>query len=260
MYGYNPEADKADPLVQLVAYTIQRLCQAYVPMAWLVDIIPFLNKLPENFPGTSYRKTARKWAAANQATADIPWQFVQDQMATGRHRSSFVSRIVEKKTTSTRQSNMTVPESDIKWAAMSIYGAGADSQVEVLRSFVLGMIMFPEVQKKAQAELDHVVGHRLPTWSDKDKLPYIMGVVQEAFRWSPIGPMGIAHQADEDVEYEDYVIPKGAIIMPSLWWFLHDPEVYHEPEKYKPERYLSPHNEPEPAEAVCCPKIRETRQ
>lgn len=53
------------------------------------------------------------------------------------------------------------------------------------------MILFPEVQKKAQAEIDAVVGTgRLPIINDRDALPYVSSVVKEVLRWRPVVPMG----------------------------------------------------------------------
>jgi cytochrome P450 len=54
------------------------------------------------------------------------------------------------------------------------------------------MTLYPEVQKKAQAEIDAVVGNdRLPTVSqDWDRLPYLRAVCSEVLRWMPVGPMG----------------------------------------------------------------------
>jgi cytochrome P450 len=53
------------------------------------------------------------------------------------------------------------------------------------------MAMFPEVQKKAQAELDAVIGRvRLPDFNDYDSLPYINAVVKETLRWQPVLPVG----------------------------------------------------------------------
>ena len=53
------------------------------------------------------------------------------------------------------------------------------------------MAMFPEAQKKAQAEIDAVIGHeRLPDFSDYDSLPYINAVVKETLRWQPVVPVG----------------------------------------------------------------------
>ena len=46
------------------------------------------------------------------------------------------------------------------------------------------MAMFPEVQKKAQAEIDAVVGkNRLPDFNDRESLPYIAALMKEIFRW-----------------------------------------------------------------------------
>lgn len=54
------------------------------------------------------------------------------------------------------------------------------------------MTVYPEVQQKAQAELDRVVGpSRLPTFKDRADLPYIEAVIKEIHRWIPVGPLGI---------------------------------------------------------------------
>ena len=58
--------------------------------------------------------------------------------------------------------------------------------------FMLAMTLYPDVMRKAQAELDVVVGRdRLPTFDDKDDLPYIRAVVKEVLRWRPVVPMGM---------------------------------------------------------------------
>jgi cytochrome P450 len=54
------------------------------------------------------------------------------------------------------------------------------------------MVLYPEVQKKAQAELDNVVGEdRLPQFDDRPDLPYLEAIVKEVFRWIPVAPTGL---------------------------------------------------------------------
>jgi cytochrome P450 len=58
-------------------------------------------------------------------------------------------------------------------------------------AFFLAMVLYPNVQAKAQAEIDAVVGRdRLPSHSDRDNLPYVKALISELFRWLPAGPMG----------------------------------------------------------------------
>jgi len=63
--------------------------------------------------------------------------------------------------------------------------------VSAVQSFFLAMAMYPEVQKKAQLEIDAVIGkHRLPDFSDRNALPYINATVKESMRWQPVTPLG----------------------------------------------------------------------
>ena len=54
------------------------------------------------------------------------------------------------------------------------------------------MVLYPEVQTKAQAELDRVIGtDRLPELNDKEGMPYIEAVIRETLRWHPVVPISM---------------------------------------------------------------------
>jgi cytochrome P450 len=75
-----------------------------------------------------------------------------------------------------------------------------------ISTFLLCMVLFPDVQKRIQAELDTVVGRkRLPTFEDRASLPYLDATIKESLRFHPPTPLGIAHRLVEDdvVQGED---------------------------------------------------------
>ena len=59
-----------------------------------------------------------------------------------------------------------------------------------MEAFVLAMILHPDTMKRAQAQIDQVVGRdRLPAFTDLEDLPYIQAVVREILRWRPPAPL-----------------------------------------------------------------------
>lgn len=83
------------------------------------------------------------------------------------------------------------------------------------------MAMFPDVQKKAQAELATVVeSSRLPEFSDLTGLTYLKALVMETLRWMPSAPVGLPHASTEDDVYRGYHIPKHTMIIPVRNMFL----------------------------------------
>lgn len=80
------------------------------------------------------------------------------------------------------------------------------------------MAMHPRVLKKAQAELDAVVGpDRLPDFSDQESLVYVNAVVKELLRWHPVLPLGIPHCTMEDDSLDGYFVPAGTVILTNVW-------------------------------------------
>lgn len=80
------------------------------------------------------------------------------------------------------------------------------------------MARHPDIQRKAQEEIDRVVGQdRLPNIEDRDSLPYLNLIIAEVLRYNPIAPI-VPHSLDEDDIYEGYLIPKGSWVMVNVWW------------------------------------------
>jgi hypothetical protein len=70
------------------------------------------------------------------------------------------------------------------------------------------MVLFPDVQKRIQAELDAVVGRkRLPTFEDRASLPYLDATIKESLRFHPPTPLGIAHRLVEDDVVQGDLLP-----------------------------------------------------
>ncbi|KAF2851313.1 cytochrome P450 [Plenodomus tracheiphilus IPT5] len=233
-YGYSPEAHGKDPLVDLAMNTMSDFGDATVPGKYLVDVMPFLRLLPDWCPGTGFKAKARRMAKQLDRTVEQPYRYVKQQMRKNQHKPSFLSQAIENIGLDTHL------EYVHKWSALSMYLGGADTTVSSLMTFFLAMTTFPDIQKKAQEELDRVIGStRLPVSSDKGTLPYIDAVVKETHRWHPVTPMGLPHAASKDDVINGYRIPKESLLLPNTWWFTHDPAVYPDPMVFRPERFIT---------------------
>jgi cytochrome P450 len=118
--------------------------------------------------------------------------------------------------------------------------AGAETTSITLTWWALAMITHPESQKRAQVELDKVVGRsRTPAFSDAPSLPYIQAIVKEVLRWRPSLPLGAPHNTTEDDWYNGMFIPKGTMCLVNLWQCHRDPAFYgDDAENFNPERFL----------------------
>ncbi|KAK1140890.1 hypothetical protein N8T08_009763 [Aspergillus melleus] len=237
-YGYTVEPVEHDCLIELAEEVGERFNVACQPGLWLVDSFPFLKHIPKWVPGADFKRTAEKYRKLLTALGEKPYAFVQHQMASGIHTPSFVSKQLEQ----AGGSLTPLQEHEIIWAAGVLYGAGADTTVSALSAFYLAMALHPEVQRKAQAELDQVVGYRMAVPDDRKDLPYLEAVIKEVLRWNPVAPLGVPHTTTEDDLYEGYRIPEGATVIPNIWAFMHDPKLYPDPMAFKPERFLQTDN------------------
>ncbi|EJD41567.1 cytochrome P450 [Auricularia subglabra TFB-10046 SS5] len=245
LYGYDvkPGDDEYVNLAERVNYDLNRAC---TPGNFLVDFFPSLEFVPHWFPGTNWMRIAERMRDALHTALTKPTAFVREQLSAGTAHPSFVSSELSRPDWNEGEEGKT-----LAWAAQALYAGAADTTVSITYSFFLCMTLFPDVQRKAQEEINRVLGpHTLPTWADRDRLPYVDAVVKEILRWCPVAPQALPHCANADGTYGGYFIPKGTILIPNIWGYMHDPAVYPEPDKFNPDRYLSLEPKTDPRQYV----------
>ncbi|KAF7800073.1 hypothetical protein EIP86_011316 [Pleurotus ostreatoroseus] len=184
-HGYEVE-DGSDPVINKVEDALNQLSILFRPQTFLVDALPFLRFLPAWFPGAGFKNTAKAWRRTLDDMTYVPWEYLKARMANGTNLPNYSSGLLENERYEDDKDDI------IKWSASSLYSGGSDTTVPTVRCFWFAMTLYPEVQRKAQEELDRVVGtDRLPTFADRENLPYLEALVTEVHRWNPVAPMAI---------------------------------------------------------------------
>ncbi|RYC64326.1 hypothetical protein CHU98_g1868 [Xylaria longipes] len=136
------------------------------------------------------------------------------------------------------QSEEAVSDDVAAYLSGSLLQAGSETTSNILVAFVQAMVLFPEVAKAAQSELDRVCGSRIPDLNDVPDLPYIRACAKETLRWMPGFMLGIPHAVTQDDSYMGYHIPKGATVILNAWAIHNDPKRHPNPRQFDPERYI----------------------
>ncbi|RPD62594.1 cytochrome P450 [Lentinus tigrinus ALCF2SS1-7] len=204
----------------------------------LLEYLPFLARVPKWVPGASFLRWLEESREAAWMLRDMPWIEMKDAVRSGQYHPSVASSMLEKLSIAD-PAEAEAEEGLAMSAVATAYSAGLDTVNAVLQAFFAAMTLHPNAQGVAQAELDAVVGpNRLPTFDDRQNLPYVNALLKELYRWHNATPLGVAHQSIADDEYNGYFIPAHTTVFVNEWSILHDPATYPDPESFIPERYL----------------------
>lgn len=114
--------------------------------------------------------------------------------------------------------------------------AGMDTSSSVVEWALSELIRHPETMKKLQKELEQVVGmDQMVDESHFDKLGYLDLVVKETLRLYPPGRL-LIHESMEDCTMTRFCVPKWILV--NVWSIGRDPNMWHELEKFLPERFV----------------------
>jgi cytochrome P450 len=200
------------------------------PVAALLDAFPILRNLPDFI--IPQKRTAKHMHEKEKQLYLGHWLNAKRAVQTNTANPCFSVDMARE------QEANGFSDEQAAYVAGSLLEAGSDTTSSTLYGFVQAMVLFPEVQKQAQEELDRVVGpNRLPTLEDEPDLPYIRCCVKEALRWMPSAILGFPHALVKDDEYMGYVLPKGAGVMLNVYGIHMDPVRYPEPRRFNPDRY-----------------------
>ncbi|KAJ6580679.1 cytochrome P450 [Mycena capillaripes] len=224
-----------DPYIHIAKNAMHGLSVASIPGAFLVDTIPALKYVPEWVPGAGFQRKAREWRKVTRDLMEVPFAEAKRKIALGTSATSFTSLNL-RNLDDLKDGAKVGREEIVKASAANMYGAGADTTVSALGTFILAMLANPEAQRKAQMEIDSVVGAgQLPDFADEAALPYVSAVVKEVLRWKSVTPIAIPHYLAVEDEYRGYRIPAGSVVVGNAWFVQ---EVYPDPQKFNPERFL----------------------
>lgn len=244
-FGYEVSDRDNDEFLVLARQIVGDFGKALVAGAYLVDVFPWLEKFPSWLPGMTFLEEARSMRTRLMRFVHEPFEFAKNEQSKGTGIPCMVGMHLEDKSLTLAQ------ESTLKWSASGMYAGGTDTTASAVTYFALFMLQYPNVQARAQAELDALLGGtRLPTARDMDALPYIRALVSEVLRFGPIAPHGGPRLAREDDMHDGYLIPKGTIVLPNIYFISRDPRNYNNPHTFNPDRFLGPKPELDPRKYV----------
>ncbi|THH13596.1 hypothetical protein EW146_g6645 [Bondarzewia mesenterica] len=211
---------------------------ASAPGRWLVDHgFPFLRFVPSWIPGADFKRQTAMWRHRLEALTELPHEWVKKQMASGHFTESFSSRQLR---TESGTPVSTEDEDIVKWCAAALYAGAADTTVSALISFIMLMALHPRIQRRAQEEIDRILGRdHAPTFADVERLEYLKCILKELLRYAPVGPLALPHRVIQDDEYSGYLIPKDATVIANVWSIMHDPQTYPDPFVFDPDRFFT---------------------
>ncbi|CDO71675.1 hypothetical protein BN946_scf184915.g19 [Trametes cinnabarina] len=205
----------------------------------ILDFFPWLRYLPGWLPGAGFQRTLSECKATVDATKEVPFVKMKAALSQNDAVTSALAPLLAKAEEGQTETAKGDYEEIVKNVGLIAIQGGSDTSFSTLLGLFLAMSLYPEVQSKAQAELDAVVGrHRLPDFEDRESLVYINAVIKECLRWHTVLPLSLPHRTVDDDEIGGYFIPGGTIVIPNTWAILHDEQAYDAPYAFKPERFI----------------------
>lgn len=226
-----------DPYVDAVEKALEAASKAGMG-SFLVDYLPVLKYLPAWVPGAHFVHEGREISKIVREIPNTGFNIAKNNLLNGIGKPNMAAKGLEK---IQRESDKERKEEVLKNALGLSYAAGAETVVAAASTFILAMVLHPDVQRKAQQALSAVLkSDCLPEFSDIESIPYLHAIVRETLRWKVVTPLAIPHASSEDSVYRGYYIPKGSIVVGNAWALLQDEGVFGEnTDEFRPERFLT---------------------
>ncbi|GBN35263.1 Cytochrome P450 2U1 [Araneus ventricosus] len=222
----------------LVNYT--STVTAFMGASLITSALPGLRKFCEVFKIAGYDKAA-------QYNRDF-MSFLKEEI--NRHKTSpefkdmhdFINAYLNKmaELSKSKNTNHFFSEPELEGNLVSLFLGATDTIFSSLGWLFRIMSAHKDIQEKVYQELMDAVGKDgRARYDERDKIPYTFAVLMEAQRYASNVPMPGNRIATDDIPIDGYVIPKGTEIAANLWALHRDPNYWDNPEKFRPERFLT---------------------
>jgi len=238
VYGMEVKSED-DPIIVLIEESMNILSKFVNVGSYLVDSLPVLQYIPAWVPGAQFKRDAAKWTPIVEGMFMKPYMELKTSLENGDAKPCVLNDMLTDIYQDKEGHDRSLLESVVINTTGTAYSAASDTTTLTLLTFVLAMLIHPEVQKTAQKELDGVIGRdRPPEMEDQDALPFITALMKECLRWRPPLPLAVPHKSIADDEYKGFYIPAGSVIVGNAWAIMHDKERYQDPDTFNPSRFV----------------------
>lgn len=196
------------------------------------DFIPFTREL-------DLQGIGRRMKAVNKAFDEFFEKIIDDHVETrqDQRQQDFVDFMLS--FMDSNENEFHFDRTNIKALMLEMIVAATDTSATTIEWALSELIKHPNVMKKAQQELETVVGkERMVDESDLVRLEYLDMVVKESMRIHPVAPLLLPHESREDCTIDGFYIPKGSRLLVNVWGIGRDPDAWPNPEEFYPERFI----------------------
>ncbi|RZC38401.1 cytochrome P450 306a1 [Asbolus verrucosus] len=208
-----------------------------IGIAGPLNFLPFLRFLPKS------KQTIRFLIEGKQKTHEMYKKIIDEQrelMKNGDEVSNFIQAFLaeKEKRRGTDSYNKFYNDEQFHHLLADIFGASLDTTLTTLRWYLLYLAAHEAIQQKIRQQLCDILGDNPPTLEDMSALSLLEASIAEVQRIRSVVPVGIPHGSLDQLEIAGYVVPKGTMIVPLQWAIHMNPEIWEEPDLYKPERFI----------------------
>jgi cytochrome P450 len=230
-FGKRLETGDEEELKRIVAVN-HHLERVASPGAYLVDAFPSLMKLPTFL--APFKRELEGLHDEEHSLFRGLLENVRMRMKDGTAPKCWERDFLES------QENLDLTDDQGAYVVGTMFEAGSGTTSAAMMSFMLAMVLHPQWFRMLQAEVDQLSENRLPLIDDVPQLPTVRAAVKEVLRWRPVTAGGLPHASTKDDVYEGFFIPAGTVVHANQWAIHRDPELYPDPERYNPQRWLDP--------------------
>ncbi len=199
--------------------------------AEFVDVFsaPKIILAPINLPGMPFRRALHLCERITQEFTKL----IEEKRRLGGEQRDAMALLMAARD----DDGQPLSDAELIAEAMVLFIAGHETTAMTLTWTLFLLERHPEVLESVLSELDEVLGSREPTPEDGAKLVILDRVIKESMRLLAPVPVLFLRVCAESTQVGKFTLPKGANVLVSPLATHHDPNVYPEPRRFKPERW-----------------------
>jgi cytochrome P450 len=193
--------------------------------------LPYMLGLPDWLPRFQSPSVHRAAKRIDRVLDGIIRQ-CEERLASGEQ--SMIRMLLEARDPETGEA---LERDGLRNEAAVIFMAGHETTANSLAWTWFLLSQAPEVEDRLHAELEQVLGGRLPTIDDVPRLVYTRAVFEEAIRLYPPVPL-LGRQASHEEKIRNRTIPAGSLLIVIPWLLHRHRQLWDSPDHFVPERFL----------------------